>query len=55
MCPACLATLAMIVAGATSTGGLAALAVNKFRSGTSTKADVTVGKMEGNQTKENAS
>jgi hypothetical protein len=31
MCPACLATLAMIVAGTTSTGGVAALFVNKFR------------------------
>jgi hypothetical protein len=39
----------MIVAGATSTGGLAALAVNKFRSDTSPKADVTVSKMEENQ------
>jgi hypothetical protein len=55
MCPACLATLAMIVAGATSTGGLAALAVNKFRIDTSSKADVTVGKVEGNPIKENGS
>jgi hypothetical protein len=31
MCPACLATLAMMVAGTASTGGLAAVLVNKFR------------------------
>ena len=31
MCPACLATAALIVAGATSGGGLAALAVQKLR------------------------
>ena len=31
MCPACLATAALIVAGATSGGGLAALAVKKLR------------------------
>jgi hypothetical protein len=28
MCPVCLATMGMIVAGAASTGGLAALALN---------------------------
>jgi hypothetical protein len=28
MCPVCLATMGMIVAGAVSTGGLAALALN---------------------------
>ena len=28
MCPVCLSTLAMIAAGATSTGGLAAIAAN---------------------------
>jgi hypothetical protein len=31
MCPACLATAALIVAGATSGGGLAALAIRKLR------------------------
>ena len=31
MCPACLATAALIVAGATSGGGLVALAVKKLR------------------------
>jgi hypothetical protein len=29
MCPACLTTLALIVTGATSTGGLTALAVSR--------------------------
>ena len=55
MCPACLATLAMIVAGASSTGGLAALVVSKFRDDTSAKVNVAVGKIEGNQTKEKES
>jgi hypothetical protein len=55
MCPACLAALAMIVAGASSTGGLAALVVSKFRDDTSAKLNVAVSKIEGNQTKENAS
>ena len=54
MCPACLATLAMIVVGASSTGGLAALVVNKFRNDTSAKLTATVSKMKGNQTKEKA-
>lgn len=31
MCPACLSTVAVIVAGAGSTGGLAALVVRKVR------------------------
>ncbi len=31
MCPVCLATMGMIVAGAVSTGGLAALAVKASR------------------------
>jgi hypothetical protein len=55
MCPACLATLAMMVVGASSTGGLAALVVNKFRNDTRAKLNVAASKMEGNQTKENAS
>lgn len=32
MCPACLSTVAVIAAGAGSTGGLAALVVRKVRS-----------------------
>jgi hypothetical protein len=55
MCPACLATLAMIVVGASSTGGLAALVVSKFRDDTSAKLTVAVSKIEGNQTKEKKS
>ena len=55
MCPACLATLAMMVVGASSTGGLAALVVNTFRNDTSAKSGVAVGKMKGNQTKEKES
>lgn len=31
MCPACVATMASIVAGATSTGGLAAFVTKKLR------------------------
>lgn len=33
MCPACFATAAWVVAGATSAGGLTALVVKKFRAG----------------------
>jgi hypothetical protein len=36
MCPFCLATVGLIVAGATSTGGLAALAVKLSRKKTGT-------------------
>lgn len=53
MCPACLAALAMIVAGATSAGGLAAVVVNKFRKDTSAKLDVAMDKVKGKQGKEN--
>ena len=31
MCPFCLASAALMVAGATSTGGLAVIVINKFR------------------------
>lgn len=31
MCPMCLATIAWIAIGATSTGGISALAVKRFR------------------------
>ena len=55
MCPACLATLAMIVAGATSTGGLAAVVVKKIRNETGAKLSVAIDKMKGKQAKENAS
>lgn len=55
MCPACLATLAMVVMGASSTSGLAALVVNTLRSNTSAKSNVAISKIEGNQTKEKGS
>jgi hypothetical protein len=55
MCPACLATLAMMVAGTASTGGLAAVLVNKFRVKNSAKKMVEVGKSEWTQTKEKES
>jgi hypothetical protein len=42
MCPACLAALAMIVAGTTSTGGVAALLVNKFRAKAGAKKETVV-------------
>jgi len=32
MCPGCLASVAMMIVGVTSTGGLTALVVNKLRS-----------------------
>ena len=35
MCPACLSTLALIAAGAGSTGGLTALVVKKLRGSSS--------------------
>ncbi len=31
MCPFCIASAALMVSGATSTGGLAAIVINKFR------------------------
>jgi hypothetical protein len=37
MCPVCIATVAQIVAGATSTGGLTALVVSKLRAKTGAK------------------
>src|SRR2546421_5426163 len=43
MCPACLATAALIVAGATSGGGLAAFAMKKLRGTTpSRKTEATM-------------
>jgi hypothetical protein len=40
MCPICLSTLAMIAAGATSTGGLATIAVRMRGRGTASAATV---------------
>jgi hypothetical protein len=36
MCPACFTTAALVFAGASSAGGLTALAVKKLRAGTQT-------------------
>jgi len=37
MCPACIATVALMVAGATSTGGLTAFVVKRLRAKTGAK------------------
>ena len=37
MCPACITTVALMVAGATSTGGLTALVVKRLRAKTGAK------------------
>jgi hypothetical protein len=37
MCPACMATIALIAASATSAGGVTALAVNRLRAKSSAK------------------
>lgn len=55
MCPACLATLAMIIAGATSTGGVATVLVNKFRAKKDVKKMVGVSRSEWTHTKEKES
>jgi hypothetical protein len=55
MCPACLATVAMMVAGTASTGGLAALLASKSRAMIWAKEIVGVGKGECTQTKEKVS
>src|SRR5215813_3972518 len=52
MCPACLATVALVVTGATSAGGLTALAVNKLRARTGASAIATIqpgGEQDGGQ------
>jgi hypothetical protein len=55
MCPACLAALAMMVAGTASTGGLAAVLVNKFRVKRGAKKTAGVSRSEWTQTKEKKS
>jgi hypothetical protein len=46
MCPVCLTTAALVVAGATSVGGLTALGVKKLRAKTGAKSSnpTTTGK-----------
>jgi len=55
MCPACLATLAMIVAGTASTGGVAAVLIRRFRVKKGVKKMVGVGRSEWTKTKEKES
>jgi hypothetical protein len=55
MCPACLAGLAMMLAGATSTGGVAAVLIHKFRVKRGPKKMVGVGRSEWTQKKEKES
>ena len=55
MCPACLATLAMMVAGTVSSGGVAAVLMREFRVKKGVKKMVGVGKGEWTQTKEKES
>ena len=55
MCPACLATLAMIVAGTASTGGVAAVLMHEFRARFGAKKIIGVGRSEWTKTKEKES
>jgi hypothetical protein len=55
MCPACLASLAMMIAGATSTGGVAAVLIHKFRAKKGVKKMVGVSRSGWTQTKEKES
>jgi len=55
MCPACLASLAMIVAGTASTGGVAAVLMHKFRVKRGAKKMVGAGRSEWTHTKEKES
>ena len=55
MCPACLASLAMMIAGATSTGGVAAVLIHRFRAKKGVKKTLGVGRSEWTETKEKES
>jgi hypothetical protein len=52
MCPFCLANLAMMVAGAASSGGVAAVLARRFRYKRRAKKTSLVGSGEWNQKKE---
>jgi hypothetical protein len=52
MCPACLATLSMIVAGVISTGGATALAVNTLLRGKNTKESSELAQIPGGEESE---
>jgi hypothetical protein len=47
MCPACIAAAALVVAGATSTGGLIALAMKKWPARTGVKSMDPTGRTGG--------
>jgi len=51
MCPACMATVALLVAGAASTGGVAALVVGKLRAA-GVEKDLSESSKETNQKEE---
>jgi hypothetical protein len=55
MCPACLAALAMMVAGTASTGGVAAVLIHGFRVKKGVKQMVGVDRSEWIKTKEKES
>jgi len=55
MCPACFASLAMMIAGAGSTGGVAAVLIYTFRAKKGVKKMVGVGRSEWTQKKEKES
>ena len=55
MCPACFASLALMIAGTTSTGAVAAVLIHKFRVKKGVKKMMGVGRSEWTQKKEKES